>query len=451
MNMRMIRAGTAIAAATLVLASSAVAGPKKSADPTASRDTLTQVGRSFEFQRDPEIMDVVNDIGGQVARAYRAPRTKYHFYVINDPNFNAFSTPSGDIFLFSGQLTKLRCEDELAAVLAHEIGHKEADHFGEIARKSTLMTIPAVAAMILSKGDEKVVTSAIAVASAFQLQFSREMESEADLMGMHALQKTAFDPMAMAGALEVIERNDQLMPMDYPEHLLTHPPMEIRRASLESVLGKSLKDVHWAPRPSQRWTRVRAIAAGLAADPDAILKAWRALPADAQTPEARHLNGLSLLKAGHAREALEEFNKASEAMPDDPMLQADIGAAHYELGEPDAAKPHLEAARKALPAYAYPYFYLAEMEREKGRVQPAAILYQKAMDARPEIPEAFYQYGLILGARGEREGESAYCLGAAALLSGNFRDGQTLLHQAKEKLKGPYWQERIDERLSIFQ
>lgn len=415
-----------------------------------SGSTLYRVSRQYSFIRDPEVTMIIDEIGQKVARVFNASPERYHFYVINNKGVNAFTTPSGDIFLYSGQLNRLRSEDELAAVLAHEIAHREADHFAEIARKNTITAIPTIAAMILSKGEEAVVAGAIAVAGAYQLHFSREMEEEADLMALNALKKTVYDPLAIAGALEIIEKEDKLMPSEVPDHLSTHPPIEVRRAGLESILGKSLREVNWSPSPGRRWRRLRAIMAGITADPENLLSRWKSLDSYDLTADEYHYNGLTLMKAGHFGEAVFEMAKAIKMTPEDKELHADLGAAYFKVGDFESARRYLESARKEMPEYSCPFFYLAEIERETGKIQKAAVLYQKTVDNMPALPEAFYRYGLIMGEKG-KNGEASYYLGVAALLDGKFPEALRLLKDAKQKLGGNlFWNDRIENRLSVF-
>ncbi len=448
---RQLLAGACLAAAMVCLAGVAAAaqGPD-SAISGASGQVLTQVGEQFSFIWDPEVLGIVREIGDTVARAYKAPRDRYHLYIVNSPDLNAFCTPSGDIFIYAGQLMRLRSEDELAAVLAHEMAHREGDHFSQVSRRTALVMIPTLVALILSRGEAAVALGAIAVASAYQLQFSREMETEADLMAVNALRRTPYDPLAMAGVMEVIQQADQLMPSTFPESLSSHPLVEVRRAALESVMGRPLSQVTWKPVPSPRWLRLNALSTGVAADPSKLLALWKERSPGLSAGE-RRLFGLMLLKAGYPKEAAQELQRARAEGQDDPLLQADLGDALFRTGDYQAARPFLEEARRSLPDYSYPFFHLAELELEAGHTPQAAVLYQRAMDGKPEIPEAYSRYGELLGGEG-REGEASYYQGVAALLNGRFREGLDLLEEAKKTLGDkPYWRERIESRKAVFE
>jgi predicted Zn-dependent protease len=447
--------GPTFRAVTAALAIGLLAGWSTAAAETSdagkipgSSDTLGRVGEAYSFLWDPEVVGTVRSVAETVARAYHAPADRYHLYILANSEVNAFCTPSGDIFIFSGQLARLRTEDELAAVLAHEMAHREADHFTEIGRMSSLLTLPTIAALILSRGEMAVVTSALAVAQAYQLKFSREMENEADLMAVTALRRTAYDPLAMAGALQVIEEADRLMPVQVYEHLSTHPPIEIRKAGLEAILGRSLKDISRTSLPEMRWARFRSVLAGLTGDPEA-LRRHEADDGAGSGPRRRHLLGLSLLKAGRAGEALVELRAAAAAIPADGLIQADLGAALWATGDSSGARAALGRAASTAPAWAYVPFLLAEIARDEGRIAEAAGLYRRAMELRPEIPGAFLGYGSLLGPG--HDGEATYCLGTAAMLDGRFSEAVPLLREARRLLgEFPYWRDRIDSRLAAL-
>ncbi len=418
--------------------------------PAQGGGTVSSVGGSYAFIWEPEILSTVREIAKGVSLAYHGTRNRYRVFIIRSPELNAFVTPTGDIFIFSGQLTSLRCQDELAGILAHEMAHKEADHFGRMKKRSLLMSLPAIAAMILAQGEEAVITGAIAISQSYHLHYSREMEEESDVMAINALKKTAYNPLGMVGALMVIEERFRLMPRDMPENLASHPPTVIRRSSLESVLGRPLEKVEWEPVPDWKWLRLRAIAQAITSDPEMVMEHYKANREKVSTPREHQLAGIFLLKSGHYVEARKELEMALDGLQEDAEFLADLGTACYMNNDHDKAREYLEKAAGIDPERAYAHFYLAEMERRKGRLNKAFHLYRKALEGRPELPEAHFRYGMIMGDRG-RAGEAAYHLGVAALLRGKFGEARSLLAQADRELgESIYWRGLIDERLAIF-
>jgi predicted Zn-dependent protease len=402
----------------------------------------------YDLVLDPVLADVVREIAAEVAAAYNAPRGRYHLYLVRSPEVNAFITPGGDIFLYSGQLTELRSRDELAGVLAHEMAHLEADHFTRISRKASLVLIPAIAAMIVAGGQEAVVASALAIAQAYQLHFSREMESEADRRAVNALGRTRFDRLGLLGAMEVIQRNQNLLPQEVPSHLSTHPVMESRLAFLESLEVKPPGPGGYRPAADPAWERVRAIAEAVTREPYQVLEAWRDASGRTLAPRERHLWGLRLLLAGHPRLAVETAGPAAETCRGDARCLEDLGAMAYRAGDTDRARSLLEESLRADPGGAQSHYLLGEMALDAGDRERAIQHLGRAVELRPEIPEAFHRYGSVVGGEGGR-GEGLYYLGTAALLDGRFGEAAALLARAKKALGGdPVWRERIAGRLA---
>ncbi len=416
--------------------------PATPASAGKSGELLEEVGQAYRFFVEPEVVDLVDNVSATLASIYLAPRNAYHVHILDNGDTNAFATPSGDFFIFTGLLSQLRSEDELAAVLAHEMAHKESDHFSRMAKRSAIILLPSIAAMIISGGEGAVVASAIAVAQSYQLGFSREMEREADQLALRVLRRTRYDPRAMAGALEVLEMGDRFSSVEIPEHLSTHPTLLTRRANLEDLLGSPLDQVGWKPAPDANWKRLQAILAGMA-------NRIAPLTADA-TPEERYLHGLALLTAGRPAEAAETIAPILGALtlPQGPL---DLGRALLMSGRRDEAKPHLEAAQRSLPQSSLPLFYLGEIEREEGRVDQALFLYRRAADRRPELSDAWMRQGTILVEQG-KNGEGSFALAVAAILRADFTEGRKLMDEASRLLgESPFWKSQIDVRMRVLQ
>ena len=72
-----------------------------------SRDFMKLIMEHYEFIKDPVIVNYVNDVGQKLVSALPPQPFSYHFYVIKDDTYNAFATPAGHIFIFSGLLQAL--------------------------------------------------------------------------------------------------------------------------------------------------------------------------------------------------------------------------------------------------------------------------------------------------------------------------------------------------------
>ena len=87
-----------------------------------------QVNAQTALVHDTVITDYVTTIGERLGRESGRPGQEFHFYIVNSPVENAFALPGGYIYITSGLIEKTHNASELAAVLAHEIGHVAARH-----------------------------------------------------------------------------------------------------------------------------------------------------------------------------------------------------------------------------------------------------------------------------------------------------------------------------------
>ncbi len=146
---------------------------------------------------------------------------------------NAFALPGGKIGVYNGLLDVAVTQDQLAAVMAHEVGHVLANHSNERASQSTLRTAGLTAARILGASDVAVDLIDYGANLGIFLPFNRTQESEADVIGIMLMAEAGFDPQQSILLWENMNAVGGDRP---PEFLSTHPSPESRIASLQSML-----------------------------------------------------------------------------------------------------------------------------------------------------------------------------------------------------------------------
>lgn len=151
---------------------------------------------------------------------------KWEVNLLNSGTVNAFCMPGGRIAFYSGILTKLNLtDDEVAIVMGHEIGHALREHGRERAAKSEATDLVgrlAGAGLSAWLGIDPRITGAgtNAVAQLAVLKFSREDESEADLVGLDLAARAGYDPRAGIALWEKMSQLNQAQPLPF---LSTHP------------------------------------------------------------------------------------------------------------------------------------------------------------------------------------------------------------------------------------
>jgi predicted Zn-dependent protease len=151
-----------------------------------------------------------NRIGQRVARTSLRPNMNYRFHVIESKEINAFSGPGGHVYVTSG-LMNIANDDELASVLAHEVGHVVARHsLKTIEQSQTLGGLANLFGSITGVAGETAgqlgTAAASIVASGLLAVHNREEEREADYLGVHAMAKAGFNPQGMITMFQKLQR-----------------------------------------------------------------------------------------------------------------------------------------------------------------------------------------------------------------------------------------------------
>lgn len=149
----------------------------------------------------------------------------WEVYIIQDDDtLNAFATPGGYLYFYTGLMKFLDSEDELAGVMAHEIAHAAERHSTDALTRSYGIAL----LLDIALGEDQNTASDIAVGLA-SLSFSRDAETEADTKSVQYLAKTDYDCTGAAGFFEKVASESQP-----PEFLSTHPSPGNRVENIES-------------------------------------------------------------------------------------------------------------------------------------------------------------------------------------------------------------------------
>lgn len=175
---------------------------------------------------------------------------QYSFRVIDSPEINAFALPSGYVYVFSGLSKVARNDDELAAVLAHEITHAEKHHYArQYAKASKRGTILGVASIFV--GLPNLAQSVLGIIDFSMTQkYSRVHESESDRLGMERMVRAGFDPQGMVSLLQRLQRQEgDLKNLD--KWFSDHPAADDRVRKAQAQLQALKATGHTAPDPEE--------------------------------------------------------------------------------------------------------------------------------------------------------------------------------------------------------
>src|SRR5262249_42092392 len=139
---------------------------------------------------------------------FQHPEFRYYFKVINASDINAFALPGGPMYVNRGMIQAARNEGEMAGVMAHELSHVALRHGTAQATKAQKYALGAGIAGILGSILAGPAAGQVAqgTVGVYFLKFSREYETEADLLGARIMANAGYDPRDLANMFQTIQR-----------------------------------------------------------------------------------------------------------------------------------------------------------------------------------------------------------------------------------------------------
>lgn len=216
-----------------------------------------KVAGSQAFYEEEKLLAYVREIGARVAAVSDRPDLEYQFFIIDSPDINAFALPGGYVYVNRGLLLFMNSEAQLAAVLAHEIGHITARHAVQQHARGALANTAAtvggfVTAVVTGSG---YVGSQISEVASIWAQtglsgFGREHELEADSLGAEYIANAGYDPIAVIDVVTVLKNQEDFNrrisnnTQSYHGLFATHPRNDTRlQQAIASVANLSDTDI----------------------------------------------------------------------------------------------------------------------------------------------------------------------------------------------------------------
>lgn len=168
----------------------------------------------------------------------------WEIVVFEDASPNAFALPGNKIGVHTGMLQLVDNQDQLAAVIGHEVGHVLAKHSNErasqeLAVNSGMSIIQAVSAPQTALGQTALGMLGIGAQYGILMPYSRTHESEADVMGLELMAKAGFDPRQSVSLWQKMDRASQgQQPIEF---MSTHPSHATRIQDLEKRMPQAMQ------------------------------------------------------------------------------------------------------------------------------------------------------------------------------------------------------------------
>ena len=212
-----------------------------------STDREEELGKSMSKQLEQQVKLVndllvgerVKNIGNKIIAVADRKDIAYSFKAIADDEINALSLPGGFVYVNKGLIDRVASDDELAAVIAHEVGHIVARH--SIKKLQAVLGYNLAQIITIPIPQSGPVRSATDLAfTQLYLGYSREDELLADQLGARYTRLAGYNPRAMITFLEKLQEHNRRKPLQPKNYLKTHPYVPDRIRVVKQELGEKI-------------------------------------------------------------------------------------------------------------------------------------------------------------------------------------------------------------------
>ena len=408
---------------------------------------------------DPLVINYLEQLFAQLIPHSQLVEKRIDLIVAENNTLNAFAVPGNIIGVHTGLLMYARSENQLAAVLTHELGHLSQRHYARQLEKQKNMMVPMLAGMLAglvlaansnSDAGMAAIMGTQAAAQQASLAFSRQNEQEADRIGMQTIVEAGFDPYGAADMFEQMVRANRLNRRP-PEYLLTHPVSETRVADARN------RAMQYPRKPAADDTEFQLIRTRVRVKaeetPQIAARMFKSeLDKESEHPDAsRYGWALALTEAS-------QFDAARDALA--PLLEKDPTRITYQIMRADieiAAERYkagieiLEAQLKQHPD-SYPLIIRhAEALMKAGIYQQCADILDRYSRKRSNDDYVWYLLAEVNGLAGNilgvHEARAEYFI-----LNGVYDRAQIQLRNALKMTKGNnYRTALLEERLKYVE
>jgi len=200
-----------------------------------------------------------NDIGQRITAVCDRKDLEYHFSVIESDDVNAFATPGGYVYIYTGLLRLMDNEAQLAAVTSHEISHIVARH--GIKRLQQVLGIAILQEVVLGESTSEALQTAINIGLSVALSgYSRSNEREADKYGVYYMELAGFNPVGAVELFQKLKEASGNYESNFFENMFaTHPETDERISNVKEQLATYSADVSQRDKGTAKYANMKKL------------------------------------------------------------------------------------------------------------------------------------------------------------------------------------------------
>ncbi|MDP3042187.1 MAG: M48 family metallopeptidase [Candidatus Omnitrophota bacterium] len=203
------------------------------AEVTLGKGMARQISAEMKLLDDPVKRKRLEAIGNKIAAVSDRRDLSYHFNIVKDKEFNAFAIPGGMVYVNYGLMDAAN-DDELAAVLAHEVGHIAARH--SVKRLQAVLGYQLISSVALGlSGQGQIFQAVDVVFNVIVLGYSRKDEYLADKLGVKYAKAAGFNPRGMVTFFQKLKQEGKNTGPSLV-FLSSHPPIDERIKQAEKEI-----------------------------------------------------------------------------------------------------------------------------------------------------------------------------------------------------------------------
>ncbi len=410
--------------------------------------------------RDAEIESTIRNLSAPLLRAAGLPPGDVRIHIVRNDSLNAFVAGGLQIFIYTGLLQRTETPNQLAGVIAHEIGHISGGHLARTREElrgasaaSILAAVLGVAAAVAS-GDARVGSAVIMGGqSAVQrniLKYSRTQESAADQAALQLLDATGQSATGLSEFLDIIGDQELLLSSQQAPYLRTHPFSRDRVEAIEGHLAQSpYTDKEAAAEVQKAHARMRAKISGFLDPTGRVLRKY---PESDTSLPAVYARAVAYHRDGNFSATDAAISRLLEMSPDDPYFHELKGQLLFERADNAGA---IAAYRKAVtesgaePLIVFGYARAVIAAPSSGLLDDAIERLESALVREPDNGTGWRLLGTAYGKQGDL-GQAALALAESEWHFGNPELTVRQARRAQSKLTrgSPEWLRAEDLRLA---
>lgn len=206
---------------------------------------FSEIKKQLPLSDNPEQTAQVNRVSSRIAQTLgpEMPAAEWEYVLFQEPSANAFAMPGGKIAVFTGLLEEVDSDDELAAVIGHEIAHVLLEHANQRMSAELLRGLGGMLAVAgtaeMEEDDRALLLTAYGVGTqlGIMLPYSRSHESQADRLGLTIAARSGYDPRAAIQFWEKMAARNESRQLEF---LSTHPAYDTRLDTLRDAMPDAL-------------------------------------------------------------------------------------------------------------------------------------------------------------------------------------------------------------------